>query len=109
MYVSEILSRPSNLSIDETVHSFKKKTLNNNGMNLSTYSHYDSGICPDGYQNRSSSSPEVVEEIEALTEQYSFTIPLNNSNGKNNGLYSQTPIRNGNGRGPPFGKLPKDG
>uniref|UniRef100_A0A914Z364 Aminopeptidase n=1 Tax=Panagrolaimus superbus TaxID=310955 RepID=A0A914Z364_9BILA len=110
MYVSEILSRPSNLSIDEAVHSLKKKTLNNNVMSLSTYSHYDSGICPDGYQNRSSSSPEVVDEIEVLTEQHSFTLPLNHSNGKPhiNGHYTQTLLRNGNGRGPSFGVVAKD-
>jgi hypothetical protein len=113
MYVSEILSRPSNLSINEDVHSLKKKTLNNNGMSLSTYSHYDSGICPDVYQNRSSSSPEVVDEMEVLTEQQhsSFTLPLTHTNGKTcvNGHYTQTLLRNCNNRGPSFGMIAKDG
>uniref|UniRef100_A0AC35ESX2 Aminopeptidase n=1 Tax=Panagrolaimus sp. PS1159 TaxID=55785 RepID=A0AC35ESX2_9BILA len=112
MYVSEILSRPSNLSINEDVHSLKKKTLNNNGMSLSTYSHYDSGICPDVYQNRSSSSPEVVDEMEVLTEQQhsSFTLPLTHTNGKTcvNGHYTQTLLRNCNNRGPSFGMIAKD-
>ncbi|KAE9553802.1 hypothetical protein FO519_002972 [Halicephalobus sp. NKZ332] len=92
--------------MDEVEVAIYKKSTRNNGMSSSTYSHYDSGICPEPiFPNRNAHSSPEEGDLPVSMPRSSFTIPLkNHSNGvfhpkEPNGCCSYTVTRNG--RTPP--------
>lgn len=94
MDLNQILTRPTNLPMDEVEIAIYKRSLQKtNEMSASTYSHFDSGICPDtSYPlNRIESSPDEGD-LPISMERNSFTFPKsyvnnNNNNNNSNGYY----------------------
>ena len=105
MHVSQILSRPARLPMDEVEVAIYKRSTHCNGMSSSTYSNFDSGICPGPmYTNRHAHSSPEDGDLPASMPRTSFTIPLK---GHSNGSLRTTEPSgcnntiNRNGRTPP--------
>ena len=105
MHVSQILSRPARLPMDEVEVAIYKRSTHCNGMSSSTYSNFDSGICPGPiYTNRNAHSSPEDGDLPISMPRSSFTIPLKNHS--NGGLRTAEPNScnntiTRNGRTPP--------
>uniref|UniRef100_A0A7E4W0V3 Peptidase_M1 domain-containing protein n=1 Tax=Panagrellus redivivus TaxID=6233 RepID=A0A7E4W0V3_PANRE len=80
MFRGEILSRPNQLHMEENVEPMFTQKSSSNGITSSTYSHYDSGISPDGYHTKAVlSSPDEHEPRLQSLRRASYN-PVSHSN-----------------------------